>query len=52
MKTIKWRCETGFAGCVHTGEVEVDDNASEAEIDDYVREEIFNLIEWSWNIVK
>lgn len=52
MKTIKWHCGTGFADCVHTGEFEIDDSASEAEIEDGVREEVFNLIEWSWNVVK
>ena len=39
MKTIKWHCNTGFAGCKHKGEIEVDDDATEKEIDDQKEEQ-------------
>lgn len=48
MRKIKWLVETGFAGCEHAGEFEVDDDATEEEIDDMVRDEMFNHISWSW----
>ena len=48
MKTIKWRCETGYPGCEHEGEFEVEDNASEDEINEAVMEDIFNYITWTW----
>ena len=45
---IKWVCETGFANCVHEGEIEVDDDATDEEIDELVRDEVFQEIEWGW----
>lgn len=48
---IKWALETGFAGGIHEGEIEVDDNASDEEIEELVRNEAFNEIDWSWERV-
>lgn len=48
---IKWTCETGYANCTHEGEVEVDDNATDEEIDEIVREEVFEYIGWGWEKV-
>ena len=48
MKKIKWSCETGFAGCIHQGEFEVEDDTTEKEIDEMVLDEIYNYINWSW----
>lgn len=48
MRKIKWSLETGFAGCVHKGEFEVDDNATDEEIEELAREEVFNCINWNW----
>lgn len=45
---IEWSVETGFAGETYKGEIEVDDNATDEEIDELVREEVFNVIEWGW----
>ena len=39
MKKIKWYLNTGFAGCKHEGEFEIEDDA---------KEEAFNCIEWGW----
>ena len=48
MKKIKWICETGFAGCVHEGEFEIDDDATEKEIGDAVLDDISNYVYWTW----
>lgn len=48
---IKWCCGTGFANCVHYGEVEVDDDATNEKIDEIVREEVFEYIGWGWEKV-
>lgn len=49
MKTVEWHIETGMQGADWDGEVEVDDTATEEEIDAIVREEVFNIVSWSWN---
>lgn len=46
---IKWCLETGFAGCTHEGEIDVDDNATDEEIEEIVKEEAFNCIELGWS---
>ena len=51
MKIIKWFCETGFARCVHKGKIEVEDDASNEEIEELVRDEVFQEINWGWNEV-
>jgi len=48
MRTIEWHLETGFVGGDREGEVEVEDNATEQEIDAIIREEVFNFISWGW----
>ena len=48
MKEIKWILNTGFAGCEHKGIVKVEDDATEDEIDDIVKEEAFRHINWCW----
>lgn len=45
---IKWICERGVANDILRGEIEVDDNATDDEIEEIVREEVFNYISWSW----
>lgn len=45
---IKYHVDTPWAECTIDDEVEVPDGATDEEIDEYVREEIFNVIEWSW----
>ena len=52
MKTIRWVLETGFVGCSLEGTFAVNENATEAEIDEAVKEEVFSEISWSWEEVK
>jgi hypothetical protein len=49
MKTVKWWLDIGFANAARSGKVEVDDESTEAEIDDIIREEVHNYIEWGWS---
>lgn len=48
MRTIKWHLDIGLANGDREDEVEVEDNATDEQIDAIVREEVFNFIEWSW----
>ena len=52
MKKIKWILETGYAGIEHEGEFEVDDDVTDKEIDEMVREDAFNCISWGWSVVE
>jgi hypothetical protein len=48
MKKIKWHVETTVHGSRCQGETEVEDNATDDEIDEQVREEVFNVVSWGW----
>ena len=48
MRKIKWLLDTGFAGCDHTGEFEVDDSDPEMEIERVVMQEVFDCISYEW----
>lgn len=48
MRNIKWSLHTGYAGCTHTGEIEVEDDATEEEIDEAVREDAWNYLDLFW----
>lgn len=48
MRTIEWNLETGLQGADWSGEIEVEDNATDEQIDAMVREEVFNIISWGW----
>ncbi len=50
MKKVYWWLETGFVGCDHEGYFEVEDNATEEEIDKIAREEAFDNIDWGWKV--
>ena len=50
MKKIEWWLETPTF--TEKGEVEVEDGASEEEIEEIVKEEVFNLISWGWDGAK
>lgn len=45
---VNWYLEIGMQGCDRSGEVEVDDDATDADIEAAVREEVFNFISWGW----
>jgi hypothetical protein len=39
----------GLAGCNQAGTIEVEDNATEDDIQERVRDEVFNVVEWGWS---
>lgn len=45
---IKWLLETGFAGATHEGEFEIEDNATDEEIEEMAKDDAFQNINWSW----
>lgn len=49
MRTIKWTLDIGLVTCERSGEVEVEDNATDEEIEASVREDVFQYIDWSWS---
>ena len=51
MRKIKWIFETGFLEA-HTGEIEVEDSATDDEIEQLVLEDIFNIVGFSWQEVE
>ena len=48
MRTIKCTVETSFVNAIHEFEVEVEDNATDSEIDEIVWEEACNYISIGW----
>jgi hypothetical protein len=48
---IKWNLDTGVVGCDRSDEIEMEDDATDDEIEAAVREEVFNYIEWGWEKV-
>jgi hypothetical protein len=52
MRKIKWWCDNGFVGAEHEGEIELSDDYTDEEIDDYVYEEVMSHISWGWEEVK
>lgn len=38
----------GLVGCKRSTTIEVDDDASDEEIEDQAREALFEMIEWNW----
>lgn len=48
MITIRWHLETGINGGDLTGEVEVEDNASNEDIERVVREDMWNFLSLTW----
>lgn len=49
MRKIRAYLETGFAGCAIEEEFEVDDNATDSEIEEQAREVIFDCVDWGWH---
>ena len=48
MRTIIVSVSTNYIQCTATGEIEVEDDATEEEIGAIALDEIFNLIEYTW----
>lgn len=54
MKKISWFVDAGVAGSQNYmhGEIEVDKNATEEEINEIVFEDIIQNLNWGWGEVK
>ena len=51
MKRVKWTLVTGFGPSTdHSGELEVEDDATEEEIEEAVKEEAWNCIDLYWEM--
>jgi hypothetical protein len=48
VRTIEWKVSVGVAGCEQEGTIEVDDDATEEDIDAAVSDDMFNVVSWSW----
>lgn len=48
MRTIKWHLETGMVGADREGEIEVEDSATDDEIEAAVREDMWNGLSLTW----
>jgi hypothetical protein len=48
MREIHWFIEMSLEGCERSGVLMVEDNATDAEIEEEVRDEVFDKITWGW----
>lgn len=48
MKRIRVYVTTGFVGCGREEIIEVEDDCSDEEIEEFAREVMFSMIEWGW----
>jgi hypothetical protein len=48
MKKFTVHVTTGFQGADRECEIEVEDDATEAQIEEDARDAMFSMIEWSW----
>lgn len=51
MRKIKAYLDTGFAGCRIEEEFEIEDDATQEQIEEEAREAVFNSIDWGWHEV-
>ena len=51
MRKIRAYLNTDLVGCTFEEEFEVDNNASEDEIEEMAKEALFDHIDWGWNEV-
>lgn len=49
-KKIAWSLSIGLVGCKVTGEFEVDDDVTEVELEEYVRDEVMQHVEWNFTV--
>ena len=49
MRTIEWHLETGMNGADWSGQLTVGENVTDEEIEELVREEVFNIVQWGWS---
>jgi hypothetical protein len=50
MKKIEWSLSIGLVGCRLTGEFEVDDDVTEFELEEWVRDEVMQRVEWNYTV--
>ena len=48
MKTLEVYVSVGLVGCRRSETIEVEDDATEEEIEEVARETMFSMIEWGW----
>lgn len=48
MKIIKWYLNIGWANAMQEGEFEFDDNATDEEIEETIKDIVFGYIDWGW----
>lgn len=51
MRKIKAYLDAGFAGCRIEEEFEVEDDATDAQVEEQAREAIFDRVDWGWHEV-
>lgn len=51
MRKIKAYLDTGFAGCRIEEEFEIENDATQEQIEEEAREAVFNSIDWGWHEV-
>jgi phosphoribosylformylglycinamidine (FGAM) synthase PurS component len=49
-KVMHIKAHTGFAGCVHEGEIELEGDESEEELEELAKEFLFNRVEYSYTV--
>ena len=49
MRTIEWSVEMNIQGANVKGTIEVEDGATEEEIDEAVKDVVFNYVSWGWH---
>jgi hypothetical protein len=48
MRTIKWHMSIGFPSADRSGEFEVEDSATDTEIEEAARDAAFNFLDWGF----
>jgi len=51
MRTIRWKLSLGITNEYYKGEIDVEDGATAKEIEEMVREEVNNCLDWWWEEV-
>jgi len=52
MKKIRWSMSIGLVGCRREGEFEIEADATPDDVDEIVQEQVFQIIETSWEMVE
>jgi hypothetical protein len=49
VKKIKWWVEMDLVGCEYSGEIEVGADDTDEQIEEVVRDYVFNHVSWGWS---